>query len=113
MMISEGRGIQALSIAINSAIPAYPSAEMVAMMKPARRVMSLSIMVHQGCATSWLFCTQFAAEWGRDLWPQPVIDEWCHQDAVPGEGAESAPLQKFQKSRHGQKRRREGNSEAD
>jgi hypothetical protein len=35
-MISEGSGMQADSIAINSKMPEYPSAEIVATMKPER-----------------------------------------------------------------------------
>jgi hypothetical protein len=36
MMISEGKGMQADSMAINNTTPEYPSSEIVATMKPER-----------------------------------------------------------------------------
>ena len=44
MMISEGSGMHALSIAIIRTTPPYPSAEIVATIKPESAVISLSII---------------------------------------------------------------------
>src|SRR5215471_5126213 len=46
MMISEGRGMQALSMAISRTMPPYPRVEIVAMTNPASREITFSIMPH-------------------------------------------------------------------
>jgi hypothetical protein len=46
-MISEGSGMQADSMPMSRAMPAYPPAEMTAMMKAARVVMILSDMLFE------------------------------------------------------------------
>jgi hypothetical protein len=44
MMISDGSGMQTDSMPISKATPAYPEAEMVAMMKWARRARIFSVI---------------------------------------------------------------------
>jgi len=44
MMISDGKGMQADSIAINSTMPPYPSAEIVAMMRYERMEIIFAII---------------------------------------------------------------------
>src|SRR5512142_1604473 len=52
MMISDGSGMHADSIAIRTTMPRYPPPEITAMMKPLSAVMILAVMARIGCRGS-------------------------------------------------------------